>query len=196
MRKKVTTKILMSIMTIVTVGALIGGGVYAAFSDPETSTGNQFTAGTLDLTVDGENPWTSTPVSVGNMKPGDLGVVTLTVYNAGNLSGTLSFDLTNLSDSEGTNTEPEGNTAEPGDLSANMDILIWVDSNGDGIKDVGETVLYIGKLSAEAGPYSIGTLNSGVTNYVSMSYSIDSGVGNDIQGDSSSFDLEFTLAQV
>jgi predicted ribosomally synthesized peptide with SipW-like signal peptide len=36
-------KILFSIMAIALVGALIGGGLYAYFSDVETSTGNVFT---------------------------------------------------------------------------------------------------------------------------------------------------------
>ena len=36
-------------MIIALVAALIGGGVFAAFSDTETTTNNTFTAGTLNL---------------------------------------------------------------------------------------------------------------------------------------------------
>jgi len=189
-------RILFSVMTIAIVGALIGGGVFAYFSDVESSPDNSFTAGTLDLSVDNENPWTSTKITVSNMAPGADGVATMTLTNEGTIDGTLTVDLKNLSDTEGENPEPEINTTEPGDLSANMDIALWVDANHDGVQDGGETVLYSGKLNAEAGPYSVGTLAASATTYVSLNYSIDSGVGNDIQGDISTFDIEFNLTQV
>jgi len=88
-------KILASLMTIALMGILIGGGVYAYFSDTEASTGNQFAAGTLDLTVDDENPWTSTKLTVNNMKPGDSGAVDCTLENVGNLAF-LDFGWWNL----------------------------------------------------------------------------------------------------
>jgi predicted ribosomally synthesized peptide with SipW-like signal peptide len=47
-------KIITSIGMIVFVGALIVGGTGAFFSDTETSTGNVFTAGAIDLRVDSE----------------------------------------------------------------------------------------------------------------------------------------------
>ncbi len=45
-------KIVTGIATIVFVGAVIASGTGAFFSDTETSTGNVFTAGAIDLTVD------------------------------------------------------------------------------------------------------------------------------------------------
>ena len=45
-------KVLLSLLTIAVVGALITGGVVAYFSDTETSTGNVFTAGTIDISLD------------------------------------------------------------------------------------------------------------------------------------------------
>lgn len=50
-------KILFSFLTIGAVLASVGGATVAYFSDTETSTGNTFTAGTIDISVDGENPW-------------------------------------------------------------------------------------------------------------------------------------------
>ncbi|MCA9361502.1 SipW-dependent-type signal peptide-containing protein [Candidatus Kaiserbacteria bacterium] len=47
-------KILTSLGMIVFVGALVAGGTGAFFSDTETSEGNVFTAGAIDLTVDSE----------------------------------------------------------------------------------------------------------------------------------------------
>ena len=45
-------KILLSAGTIVVVAALAVGGTIAFYADTETSTGNIFTAGSIDLTVD------------------------------------------------------------------------------------------------------------------------------------------------
>jgi len=178
---------------LVIIGIVLSG-TWAFFSDPESSSGNQIVSGSLDLRVDGQNPWTSAKVNVGNMKPGDSGVATMTVNNAGTLAGTLTVDITGLSDAPGTTPEPEP-TPDNGELSANLDIVIWVDTDNDGIKDAGETQLYGGKLNAEAGPYTVGTLIGGGTTYVSLSYSLGGGVGNVIQGDICNFSIAYNLTQ-
>ncbi|MBA7473073.1 hypothetical protein ES707_08407 [subsurface metagenome] len=78
-------KILIAIMTIGLVAMLAGTGIYALFSDTETSTGNTFTAGKIDLTKSAE-----TSISLTNMKPGDISPIgTITVTNAGTLPGSL-----------------------------------------------------------------------------------------------------------
>lgn len=189
-------KILGLIVVALLVIGLVGGGTYAYFSDVETSEDNTFTAGTLDLSVDTENPWDTTKITASAMKPGDSGVATMTLKNEGNIDGTLTVDLTNLVDDPGTTPEPEP-TPDNGELSANMDIVLWVDADGDGVKDTGETELYSGKLNEySGGPYTVGTLAGGATTYVSLSYSINGAeVGNEIQGDISTFDIEFNLEQ-
>ena len=48
-------KILLSLAAIVFVGAAAAGATGAFFSDVETSTGNTFTAGALDLKVDSQS---------------------------------------------------------------------------------------------------------------------------------------------
>lgn len=48
------SRILLSLASIAAAGALIVGATFAFFSDSETSTGNTFAAGTLDLKVDSE----------------------------------------------------------------------------------------------------------------------------------------------
>lgn len=47
-------KILLSLAILAAVGAVVVAGTSAFFSDTETSTGNTFTAGAIDLTVDSE----------------------------------------------------------------------------------------------------------------------------------------------
>ena len=66
-------KILGLTVAALLVMGLVGGGTWAYFTDTETSTGNTFAVGTLDLEVDTENPWTSTAIdnSLTPMAPGD-----------------------------------------------------------------------------------------------------------------------------
>jgi predicted ribosomally synthesized peptide with SipW-like signal peptide len=197
-------KILISLMIIALVCLLLGVGVYLAFSDTETSASNSFAAGTLDLEVDDENPWVSVKIDVDAMSPGDSGAVTCKLENVGTIDGTsLTVDLDNLADDAGTTPEPEiAFNPDNGELSANMDILMWEDDGagggtaGNAVQDGTEVTLYSGKLNAEAGPYTVGSgLDASATTYVGISYSIDSGVGNVIQDDSCTFDIVFVLTQ-
>ena len=48
-------KILISLAVVGAVGAIVAGATGAFFSDTETSTGNTFTAGAIDLTIDNES---------------------------------------------------------------------------------------------------------------------------------------------
>jgi predicted ribosomally synthesized peptide with SipW-like signal peptide len=62
-------KILKSSFVILLVAAAVGGGTYSLFSDTETSAGNTFTAGALDLKVDSESHYNGlvcTPGTDGN----------------------------------------------------------------------------------------------------------------------------------
>ena len=157
---------------------------------------------TLDLAVDGENSWTSVKLDVNAMKPGDSGAVSCKLTNIGNMAGSsLTIALQNLADFPGVTPEPEP-TPDKGELSANMDIVLWEDNGvgvgtaGDGIKNGTEATLYSGKLDAEAGPYTVCCdFGAGATTYVGISYSISNEVGNEIQGDSCTFDIVFVLNQ-
>jgi predicted ribosomally synthesized peptide with SipW-like signal peptide len=51
------SKIMISLLAVALVAGSVGGSLFAAFSDTETSTGNTFTACILDLEVNEENPW-------------------------------------------------------------------------------------------------------------------------------------------
>jgi len=74
-------------LVIALTAALIGGATMAIFTDTETSVGNTFSAGTVDITVG-----TSTLVAnSGNMAPGDTRSGSFVVTNAGTLA--LRFDV-------------------------------------------------------------------------------------------------------
>jgi len=134
-------KILFSLMTIALVGALVSGGIYAYFSDIETSTGNVFTAGTLNLvpSTSGTGPVGKYTVTAGGdgingnvvfttLAPGDSGSITWTLNNDGNLGGTLTMAST-VTFEENLSNEPESavagnNNGLNGDLDEYMGVRL------------------------------------------------------------------------
>lgn len=202
-------KILFSIMAIALAGGLVGAGVFAYFSDTESSTGNTFTAGTLDLEVDSENPWTSTPVNVTCMEPGAAASpVNITCENVGSLTGDLYMKITNVVDTGGVETYACGTpisgdvTSEPecaaeiaaaarvDNVSTNITLSCEVDSSAvSGIDGV--------HLSAVPTSWTLIKDNLAENGSITLSLggSLDSGAGNEYQGDKSTFDIELYLAQ-
>ena len=124
-------RILLSLMIIALVGALIGGGIYAYFSDTEASTGNTFTAGTLDLQVGSADPCTET-ISIGNLKPTESGNAgTWLTQNTGSINGTLDIELSAITNNENTRSEVEtaagDTTDDPGELGTLLEVAFWMD---------------------------------------------------------------------
>jgi len=74
---KMSKKLLAGLIIIGLVGFALGWGTYSLFSDTETSSGNTFSAGTLDLKVWNGTHWIDSPLpvyfNVANVKPGDSG---------------------------------------------------------------------------------------------------------------------------
>jgi len=204
-------KILMSLMTIALVIGLVGAGTVAYFSDTETSTGNTFTAGTLDLNLDGGNV-NVVKFTVADTYPGASGGGTWTLLNAGSLAGYV--DLENISVANAENYDADTNEAEAvddtdtsnatggGELGAKLDVVLFWDDGagggtaGNGIKDGSEATIYSDALDSIANNYEANyLLNNGATTYISMTWSIDTAVDNRIQGDSVTLGMTFELAQ-
>ena len=137
--------------------------------------------------------------AVDDVLPGDSGNVTLTVRNEGNASGRLQVTTTNVSDFENGQTEPElpvdDSGGDPGvgngELSSNL-LVRWVFINStsdnrvtltDGyvpIEDVDETV-------------EGGTVPENGTATALFEWKVPETAGNEIQSDSVTFDIDFTL---
>jgi len=192
--------ILISILMITLLAVVVGIGTVAYFSDIETSTGNKFAAGTLDLVVNDQNPWTSTPISVSNMKPGDSSSVVIKLQNAGSIDGYVSMWIKDVTNSPGETPEPEGNPADDhGELGANIKITIWRDGDHDGVVDDGEYVYVQGAALNSLNNMKVVSnllLGAGDTVYIGFKWEIPTDVGNEIMGDSVTFTIEFVLSQV
>lgn len=87
--------ILLSLMVIGAVAAMITAATSAVFTDQAQSTGNTFSAGTLDIDLsdDSEGPAEAVTASItfSNMAPGDKVTKPITVSNTGSLALRYAF---------------------------------------------------------------------------------------------------------
>ena len=118
------------------VMGLIGGGTWAYFSDPETSSGNILTAGTLDLTLDGNDDDIKViEALVSDVKPGDNNSEYIELANAGSLEGELDILFSAITNTESTGTTEYESDAigSGGELGADATMAVWIDVNANGL---------------------------------------------------------------
>lgn len=210
-------KIAISLGIIGVVAAIVIGATTAYFSDTETSTGNTFTAGILDLKVDidgGDLMDLSGPIfEEGDMKPGDKGEVTLSLHVDNDACGFVSFVLNE--DKENTCTEPESEVETgcdplgPGELNENVMWKIWNDEGdtagwqgqaddpkeGNNILDGQvEAVLVEGPLT-DGVRYAFGELLASNVLYYGFAWELPAAVGNEVQSDSFTADMVIKAEQ-
>ncbi len=179
-------KVLMASMALALVAALVGLGVYATFSDTETSSKNYFQAGSLDLKVDGEDdPNVATYFEVKNVKPGDAGEVDIKLTNAGSLDGTADLHITNLVDDENGVYEPEiPDDATTGELSQAIILDICYD----------DVLVKSGTLKdLFCQDFDLGALPAGESKKLTIAWKVDPNAGNNIMSDICTFDIVFSL---
>lgn len=177
---------LVAALALVLVVGLAGAGTFAYFSDTETSIGNSFTAGTLDLEVGGQNPNSSPDFTLENVKPGDSGTVTYDLTNVGSIAGFLDLSGISVSDGPGATTEAEP-TPDSGELSACVQVVVTL----------GGTTVYSGPLSSILEAYDLDvSLAAGGSTTLTIEWSVGESVGNEIQGDVATVGLTIELDQV
>lgn len=129
------TKILSAIFIIGLVATTAGAGIYAYFSDTETSTGNIFTAGTLDLKVSHSSggPWTdgvSGTWTLSNMKPGDETPLARVFFkNFGSITSTtmeITCDYTVDEETNPVESDTDPNTDEHPDEMAKYMTITYI----------------------------------------------------------------------
>lgn len=151
-------KILVSLVTILAVSVATFSATQALFSDTETSEGNTFTAGSLDLTVNGSNDPLSVLFTAEDLLPGvTKNAGTVAVTNAGSIPGKFTLMLSNVNSNENSLLEPEtadgdvedqeidptGYNANTGDgeLWDMLSLTLYVDTNNDGVMQWNEPVI-------------------------------------------------------
>lgn len=170
-------------------------GVWAFFSDTETSSNNSFTAGTLDLKTNDVDGVTQTLYAT-SMAPGvSVGPSTIQLRNAGTLNGsTLNIAFTYV-ESDGSpnsvNISADETAAEleVTTLSYNGSSLLSSvpDFNVNGYKDVQD--LKNASLTGLSG------INASATKSFQIAVQLRSSTGNDYQADGINLTMTFTLNQ-
>ena len=176
-------KVLMAAMALALVAGLIGMGVYAKWSDTETSEDNYFQAGSLDLKVnDADDPKVPVLIEAGNVFPGQTDSVTVTLKNAGTLEGKAYLKIMNLNCVENGVIEPEVGD-EPGKVELCDAIKVTIGGVTKTLPEwVGQTV-------------SLGDLAGNDSMTVIISWEIDKYAGPNIMTDKCTFNIEFSLEQ-
>jgi spore coat-associated protein N len=196
------------------------GGVFAYFTDAETSTGNVLAAGTLDLKISDEDEHperdgVSTTWSMTNMIPGVsfCGPKHIACINSGTIQGNhLEIRFTNEINDEPDVESDTDKFSDPEDLARWIEIIdisyteavftgrlakLWpdghklVDANGNGFLDLDD-------LTQPANAAALDNLAppvlGGQTDF-SMTLYFNEGATNDIQGDTLTTTITFILNQ-
>jgi len=196
-------RIILSTLSIIAVVGMVSAATWARFIDTEASNNNTFATGTLDLTVDGKNGAEVKSFNVVNLKPGDIyGRVYYRLKNVGSVAGKPKICLTNLVNTESSGTTEFENDGTPGELGDNLELI--VDTNGHWLMTSGQKLdAFNGRCwtpddpkDAEFAASNADVLDPGEEMIFGIRLDLPVNAGNEIQGDSVSFDLEFTLEQI
>lgn len=150
-------RIVLSSLSLISSVALVAGATFAFFSDTETSSGNTFTAGTLDLKVN-DHDVVGTLVTLTAKPSEDTQPEIIELKNIGTNGGIADLHFTNVVNTGGTNTEPEciaenGSWTSPNgpcvspiavadDVSTQIGVDIGYDLDGNGTVEEDEYLIW------------------------------------------------------
>lgn len=194
----------LSVVIILAVAAAAVGGTYAYFTATRTAAQNKFTAGTLDMSVTGDNNTANEPFVVDNIgENGNItGTKTWTIKNTGSLPGRLLVKLGSLVNEEnGCNdqekaVEPDcDTTGKEGDMGKIINLQVAV----DGTDVVSSTLATANqnKIGDDWNAIAPIVIQPGQQKTVTFHWDTpESAYGNEIQSDSVRFDSVFRLVQL
>lgn len=171
----INTKILLSGAVILAASAVIVGATFAFFSDTETSVGNTFAAGDIDLQIDNTSyytnnlgvlvaspntTWEQKDLTVEkffnftDIKPGDIGEDTISIHVGSNDAWVCAAArVTDNSDQDCTEPELGDDptcvtelSGTNGELASQVNFSFWKD-DGDNVLESDETPFLTGPIS-------------------------------------------------
>ena len=198
---------MLAVILLVMVVGTVAFGAQAFLNDTETSSGNTFTAGVIDLEVGGIGTSTLnvTGMSVGSQVNAGWG--SWDVENVGSINGILNISNITLTNYENVRLEPEVDAGDPtagnpgagnGELQNVLNIRIFLDIDGDGWIGVGETVIYNGLMNGLPGSITFNyPLNAGATLEIQPIVDwCDTGYASDSPAMSDSVVLDITFSLI
>ncbi len=144
--------------TLTLIAALVGIGAFGAFFDTETSNDNTFTAGSLNLTLDGNDGTNVVKWTVGPMVPGNQPTGKFVLANTGNVPGYLDLEKIVVTSAENGIIEPEASAGDvstsDGELEDVLNLTLYHDKNCDGYYSAGDVYIFNGKVGTIAANYN------------------------------------------
>jgi len=214
--KKDAKKIIISLSIIAIAAVVAVGATRSYFSDTETSSNNIIQTGTVDVDVDGQNPWAG-KFDWENIKPGDTKEITFVIHNIGAYPIKLWKVIKNLTTEENGVNGPEQDwysANNGGDPKNDLDTAIVYEMYVDGqiavekeagitldkIKDYYMNLVKLDKATDPSytgpDPNGSGILNPGGSITVVQRYHFKEDTGNWAQSDKMAFDIEILAQQV
>lgn len=209
--------ILISLSVIGAVAAIVIGGTIAYFSDTETSAGNTFSTGVVDISIDGQNPWTES-WNIVDMKPCETGYIVFNIQNPEDnpvnvwktvtVTGTLDTPISEPEcvfgggtwDSNAQACDTNGYTAKSNlqdwmyyDLSVKVPIN---DNSDDWYQTIykDEDEVTVGSINNQ--DIFLGMVPAGGSMEVTQSYHLRPETGNWAQADTMTFDITIYAEQL
>lgn len=213
-------KIAISLGIIGVVAAIVIGATTAYFSDTETSKGNTFSTGVIDITIDPGEKW-SEGWTIDDMKPCETGYINFVIHNPGDNPVNVWKTIKNITTSDDPVNEPEcvygggvwDSTNQACDKEGtdwsykaksnlqdwmyyDLSVRVPIPENSDGAwwqtiyKDENKVAV------SSVGKVFLGMIPAKGTMEVTQSYHLRPDTGNWAQADTMTFDIEIYAEQL
>jgi spore coat-associated protein N len=180
---------------------------YWSFSgDVQALADGQVMQGALDFRINGAKNSVKMLDNLNNVMPGESGSRYVTLKNAGSLQGSLDIQISSVINTGGAGgTRYEDGIGNLGDVA---EIAPWIDLDEDAVFDPGLDIALdyncsvassalrwniVNSFSEKSWINVLAGMDSGSQNRFYIAWRIPPEAGNEIQGDSISFDVNFTL---
>ena len=147
----------------------------------------------LELGGEGATSW-----DIENILPCSSGTKTITLQNTGSLNGFVIIWISDIVSDEGLNPEPETDKAQPGELDDYLLFTLSTDPGGRLDTDISFPATINDFPPSVGGPGHIwiNPLNAGETITLYWDWELPCETGNDAQGDTLSFTINFYLEEL
>ncbi len=174
-----TTRLLLAaIMVLVLAGS---------FSAPVRAADNP-----VDLELGGEG---ATSWNIVNVEPGDSGIKTVELHNAGSKDGFVTIWVSDIISIEGLNPESEtGDTAEPGEFTDYLLLNLTADGLSSNV-NLPTTINNLPQSATWSDYIELIPLKVGAAVNLTWDWELPAPTGNDVQGDSISFTINYLLRE-
>jgi hypothetical protein len=131
--------------------------------------------------------------AIANIAPGDSGTETVTIKNTGSRAATLEIWVSKLTSTEGTPADFQSGGS--GDLDENLELKVTAPGLTSNIA-MPAIFNLLPKSAKDTRYIEIPKINAGASVDLTWEWNLPSSVGNEVQGDSLTFDITYDLTEI